>query len=186
MHERSFFLFGPKVMYSLGEIQAVWENTLNPVILRAFIGSPEMGWKVSWSDRMVSMYISTLIFGLLWWLVRRRPRSLSWRGLILFLLPMVLDGITHFVSDLAGIEQGFRYSNEWLAMLTQNVFSSGFYVGNALGSFNSWMRLITGVLFGAGFVWFSFPYFESFFSAQANLIRLKADHARSVEISQPY
>ncbi len=32
--ERSFFLFGQKTMYSLGEIQAAWQNTVDPMILR--------------------------------------------------------------------------------------------------------------------------------------------------------
>jgi hypothetical protein len=31
-------------------------------------------------------------------------------------------------------------------------------MGNALGSFNSWMRLITGPLASLGIVWFVFPY----------------------------
>jgi uncharacterized membrane protein len=178
--ERSFFLFGPKAMYSLGEVQAVWENTLNPAILRRFIGSAEMGWKVAWSDRMVSMYVALWIFGILWWLLRRRTRPLSWWGLILFLLPMAVDGFTHFVSDLAGIEQGYRYSNQWLAVLTQYSFPRSFYVGNALGSFNAWMRLLTGFLFGAGVVWFSFPILDSIFSAQARWIRHKADDVLTV------
>jgi len=42
--------------------------------------------------------------------------------------------------------------------LTGNTFPATFYVGDALGSFNSWMRLITGILFALGVVWFIFPY----------------------------
>ena len=80
--------------------------------------------------------------------------------MILFLLPIALDGGTHFLSDLAGIGQGFRYTNLWLANLTHFVFSSNFYIGDALGSFNSWMRIITGLLAGLGLVWFAFPYIE--------------------------
>ena len=53
--QRSFFLFGPKVMYPLAEIQAAWANTTDPLALRQFVGNPAMGWKVAWSDRMVSM-----------------------------------------------------------------------------------------------------------------------------------
>ena len=37
--ERSFFWFGEKAMYSLGEIQAVWENTSNPMILRGYLNT---------------------------------------------------------------------------------------------------------------------------------------------------
>ena len=33
-----------------------------------------------------------------------------------------------------------------------------FYVGDALGSFNSWARLITGLLAGLGITWLAFPY----------------------------
>jgi uncharacterized membrane protein len=168
--ERSFFLFGPKGMYSLSAIQAAWHKTINPLILRQFIGNPEMGWKVAWSDRMVSMYMSTFFFGLLWWPLRKRIKPLPWWGLILFLIPMGIDGTTHFMSDIAGIGQGFRYTNAWLAAITNNVFPATFYVGDALGSFNSWMRLLTGVLFGIGVVWFGFPYLDLALSEQARIL----------------
>ena len=168
--ERSFFLFGPKSMYSLNAIQAAWEKTINPLILRQFIGDPAMGWKVAWSDRMVSMYMSTFFFGLLWWPFRKRIKPLAWWGLILFLIPMGIDGTTHFVSDIAGIGQGFRYTNAWLAAMTNNVFPASFYLGDALGSFNSWMRLLTGALFGIGVVWFGFPYMDLALSEQTQIL----------------
>jgi uncharacterized membrane protein len=162
--ERSYFLFGSKLTYSLAEIQAAWQNTTNPLILRQFIGNPEMGWKAAWSDRMVSMYTATWVFGLLWWPLRRRLKPLPWWGLVLFLLPMAVDGLSHFLSDLAGIGDGFRDSNAWLAVLTNNTLPIGFYVGDAWGSFNSLMRLLTGMLFGIGIIWFSFPYLDLAFS----------------------
>src|SRR4030042_6275451 len=90
--QRSYFLFGSNLTYSLPEIQSVWQNTLNPLILRQFIGNPEMGWKVAWSDRMVSMFTSLWLLGLLWWPLRRRLPRLPWWGLVLFLLPMAVDG----------------------------------------------------------------------------------------------
>ncbi len=116
--ERSYFLFGPKVTYLLSEIQAAWQNTTNPLVLRQFIGSPAMGWKVAWSDRMVSMFTSIWVFGLLWYPFRRRLPKLPIWGLFLFLLPMALDGTSHFISDFWGIGQGFRDTNLWLAALT--------------------------------------------------------------------
>ncbi len=164
--ERSFFLFGPKLTYTLAEAQNAWQNTINPVILRQFIGNPEMGWKVAWSDRMVSMYASMWLFGLLWWLIRRRVKPLPWWGLILFLLPIAIDGTSHLFSDMAGIGQGFRNSNAWLALLTNHALPASFYVGDAWGSFNSLMRLITGVLFGLGIVWFGYPYLDKAFSPE--------------------
>jgi len=164
--ERSYFLFGPKVTYSLSEIQSAWQNSSNPMILRQFIGNTQMGWKVAWSDRMVSMYTSSLFFGLLWYPFRDRIKKLPWWGLFLLLIPMGIDGTSHLISDLAGIGQGFRYTNTWLVTLTNHSFPITFYVGDALGSFNSWMRIMTGVFFGIGVVGFSFPYFEDAFSAR--------------------
>ena len=162
--ERSYFLFGEKAMYSLSEIQAAWQNTTDPFVLRQFIGNPEMGWKVAWSDRMVSMYTSILLGGLLYGLLRQRFKPLSFRKFAILLLPMVIDGSTHAASDLAGIGQGFRDTNIWLQILTNNAFSTAFYQGDALGSFNSWMRLISGILFGIALVGFVYPYINNAFA----------------------
>jgi uncharacterized membrane protein len=156
--ERSFFWFGKKMMYSLSEIRAVWYDTSNPMILRQFIGNEAMGWKVAWSDRMISFYTSVWFFALLWYPLRRRIKPVPWWGVALLLLPIAVDGITHAVSDLAGIGQGFRDTNAWLAMLTNNSLPAAFYAGDALGSFNSIMRFITGLLAGLGIVWLVFPY----------------------------
>lgn len=162
--QRSYFLFGPQFTYSLTEIQAVWQDTTNFGILRQFIGTPDMGWKVAWSDRMVSMYTSILIFSWIWYPLRRRLRGLSWQGLLILIIPMAIDGFTHMFSDFAGLGQGFRDSNAWLAALTNNSMPATFYAGDGWGSFNSIMRLVTGLLFGASVVWFGYPYLDEFFA----------------------
>lgn len=157
--ERSFFLFGEKTMYSLAEIQSVWQNTANPMILRQFIGNDVMGWKIAWSDRMISFYTSVWLFAALWYPLRRKVKPpLAWWGFVLLLLPISIDGVTHMVSDFAGIGNGFRDTNQWLATLTQNALPATFYAGDALGSFNSLMRFITGLLAGLAIVWLAFPY----------------------------
>ncbi len=166
--ERSYFLFGNQTMYSLAEIQFAWQATDNPMILRQFIGTPEMGWKVAWSDRMVSMYTSILLGGLLYGLVRKWMKPLSFWMFAVLLLPMLVDGGTHMISDLEGIGQGFRDTNLWLQTLTNNSLSAAFYQGDALGSFNSWMRLITGILFGLALVGFAFPYLNESFADTAH------------------
>lgn len=165
--QRSFFLFGSKGMYSLSEVQAAWQATNNPLILRQFIGATGMGWKVAWSDRMVSMYTSIFIGGLLYWPVRKWLRPLPLWAFALFLLPMAIDGGTHMISDVAGIGNGFRDSNIWLAALTGNRLPAIFYTGDALGSFNSWMRLLTGVWFGIGVVWLAYPHLNDAFAEVA-------------------
>ncbi len=162
--QRSFFLFGPKAMIGLNEVQSVWENTNNPLILRKFIGNPDIGWKVAWSDRMVYMYTSIIFFAAILFVPRQKTlKPLPWWGFFLLLLPMAIDGGSHFISDLSGIGNGFRDSNLWLATLTNNVMPASFYVGDAFGSFNSWMRLISGLLFALGVVLFMFPHIQASF-----------------------
>ena len=156
--ERSFFLFGQKTMYSLNEIQIAWQNTENPMILRQFIGNEAMGWKIAWSDRMISFYTSVWFFAVIWFPLRRKLKPLSWWGFVLCLFPIIIDGGTHAISDLAGIGQGFRDTNGWLAVLTNNIFPTSFYAGDALGSFNSLMRFTTGLLAGLAIGWLLFPY----------------------------
>lgn len=161
--QRSFFMFGAKGMYSLSEIQAVWQDTANPLVLRQFIGTPEMGWKVAWSDRMISMYTGILLAAWLWYPFRKKTKDFPLWAFGLLILPMAIDGTTHVVSDFAGIGQGFRDTNLWLAQLTDFSLAQTFYAGDAWGSFNSWMRLISGLLFGAGIVLYGFPIVDQMF-----------------------
>jgi uncharacterized membrane protein len=178
MPQRSFFFFGDQFMYPLETIQRAWVNTDNPMILRQFVGNPDLGWKVAWSDRMVAMYGAPLFIGLGMWAGRKRMKPLPLWGLVLFLLPMALDGGSHVISDiLAGVGDGFRYHNEWLATLTNHAYAPSFYVGDAFGSFNSWMRLFSGVSFGMGLVWFALPHVEVGFADTARRIEEKFRNA---------
>lgn len=171
--QRSFFLFGAKPMYSLAEVQAVWQNTKNPFILRQFNGNAAMGWKVAWSDRMVSLYGGVFVGALLFWPLRRRFKPLPLWAFALLIIPMGIDGTTHLISDIAGLGNGFRDSNAWLATLTSSALPATFYAGDVLGSFNSWMRLITGLLFGLAVVWLAFPSLEEWMAEIAGEIEMK-------------
>lgn len=171
--QRSFFLFGPKLTYTLSEIHAVFPS-LDPWELRTFVGTPAMGWKVAWSDRMVSFYFLTPVFGLVYYILTRlgwRIRPLSLPMLMLTLLPILLDGITHMLNDaLYGISAGgFRDTNAWLAALTANAFPA-FYSGDQYGSFNWWARLLTGILAAWGIAFFAFPWLDRIFAAEADRI----------------
>lgn len=157
--ERSLFFFGPQTMYSLEQIGQVW-STENQLILRQFVGNPEMGWKMAWSDRMISTYGGVWLGAVLWAIFGKRVPRLSlvvW--IALGVLPLGLDGFTHFINDIvAGSSgQGFRDTNDWLRALTGGIFPDEFYYGNMLGSFNSYARWITGVLFGVTTVFAIFP-----------------------------
>ncbi len=175
--QRSYFLFGASGSYPLEYIQTVWKPTYDPMVLRQFIGNANLGYKVAWSDRMVSAYGSIPLAALLWYPLRKRVRPLPIWAFALFLLPMAIDGGTHVLSDLAGTGQGFRHTNEWLAALTGYSLLPDFYAGDAIGSFNSWMRLITGILFGIGSVWFAFPYLYEGFAESADAIEAKFERA---------
>ncbi len=171
--QRSFFLFGPQAMYSLAQVQAAWQNTTNPFILRQFVGSAAMGWKVAWSDRMVSMYGGVFLGSLIFWPLRKRLRPLRLWAFALLIIPMGIDGGTHMISDIAGLGNGFRDSNAWLATLTSSALPAAFYAGDVLGSFNSWMRLITGLVFGLAIVWLAFPPLEEWMAEVAGEIEMK-------------
>lgn len=94
---------------------------------------------------------------------------------------MALDGGTHFLSDLTGIGQGFRDSNAWLAALTGNGLPLAFYAGDVVGSFNSWLRLLTGILFGLGIVWFELPWIEAIQISTARARALERDTRAKLE-----
>jgi uncharacterized membrane protein len=159
--QRSWFLFGPKLTYTLSELQQ-YAPVDSPWAWRSFVGNPEIGWKVAWSDRMVSFYFMTPIFGLVYALLRStgvRVKPISWLLLAALLAPMAIDGVSHALNDLlSGMAGGgFRDTNAWLAALTGNAFP-GFYAGDQFGTFNWWARLITGLLAALGLAFFTFPW----------------------------
>jgi uncharacterized membrane protein len=169
--ERSWFLFGSEFSYSQAKIAAAWGRTLpeisNELVRRQFIGTAELGWKVAWSDRMVAMYTSILIFGLLYAVFRQsglRLPGMPWWLFFLFILPLALDGTTHLINDALRLH--FRQTNEWAVFVTGGVFPAEFYADDLFGSLNSVLRLASGILFGFGVVGFLWPIMEVEFSAE--------------------
>jgi hypothetical protein len=63
------------------------------------------------------------------------------------------------------------HGNGW----NQSFFPGAFYSGDAWGSFNSLMRLLTGILFGLGIVWYTYPYLDKAFSPRDRFIVVRAD-----------
>lgn len=156
--QRSYFLFGRQAMYSLDQL-GQFVSTTDAVALRNFWGTPELGYKVAYSDRMVSLYGAIFVGGLLYALARRRVRPLRLKVFFaLAVVPMSLDGFSHLISDLTG--WGFRDTNAWLAWLTGSALSPTFYAGDAIGSLNWWLRLTTGLVFGLAGVRLVYPYFD--------------------------
>jgi uncharacterized membrane protein len=86
------------------------------------------GHQVGFCHRCVALYTSIVAAGLLFGLLRRRIRPISLKIGGLLLLPILIDGLTHMVDDLSGL--GFRGG------------------GDAIGTLNFWLRMITGALAG--------------------------------------
>ena len=93
--QRSFFLFGPQITYTLEELWALGAITDTSILgLQKFLGSPDIGFKIAICQRDVALYGSLFLGGLLFSFVRRRLKPLSFLGYGLFLLPMAIDGGT--------------------------------------------------------------------------------------------
>lgn len=190
MAQRSFFLFGPAVMVNIDRlpVELTGNTAADMLLLRDFKGDETIGWKVAWSDRMVYMYGSLWLASLAYWALSRQrvPRHLPLWAFALLLLPMVVDGTTHFISDIAGLTAGFRYHNAWLADLTGNTLPASFYVGDAFGSFNSWMRLLSGALFGIACAWLALPLLDEEMRRNARILSAKLNRWRERQIAAVY
>lgn len=178
MAQRSFFLFGKEVMYTPQEFPILLSGDLvqDMFALKAFTGNELLGWKVAWSDRMVYMYGMTWIALIFYHKFRTRfqIKRINLVFFVILLLPMAVDGLSHVISDFqGGLFEGFRYQNNWLTHLTYNVLPQSFYVGDSFGTFNSWMRLISGIGFGIGVVWLIIPIIDKSITRDTKIIGRK-------------
>lgn len=134
--ERSFFFFGPRAVYSAGDLEQMGVLPAGLTIFQRealrFVGNASIGYKVAFCERDAAIYASILLAGLAFGVIRRRAgrggkrlQKMSLWVYALLLLPMALDGGTQLV--------GLRESTWWL-------------------------RLLTGLLFGVATVWLAYPY----------------------------
>ena len=86
------------------------------------------GHQVAFCHRCAAMYTAIVVAGLLFGLLRRHIRPLGLRSAGWLLLPILVDGISHMVDDLTGL--GLRGG------------------GDAIGTPNFWLRMVTGALVG--------------------------------------
>ena len=91
--ERSFFLFGPRLAYTLQQLQRL----VGPEVPVRYLGDAIIGYKVVVCERDIATYLAFLSAGLVFALVRRRLQPLPVRGFLLFCLPMAVDGLGQLV-----------------------------------------------------------------------------------------
>ena len=98
------------------------------------------GYQVAFCHREAAMYTLLFIGGLLFGLVRDRLKPLPLAVGALLLLPMLLDGGSHLLDDV--LHLGLRGG------------------GDAPGTLNFWLRMLTGFLFALAMILVVYPCLE--------------------------
>ena len=102
------------------------------------------GHQVAFCHRCAAMYTSIVVAGLLFALLRRYIRPIPLKMAALLLVPMLMDGGSHLIDDV--LHLGLRGG------------------GDAIGTPNFWLRMITGALIGVAALLFLFPRLERDFA----------------------
>jgi len=97
--QRSFFLLGPKPVYSLEDLQKLVgpEKLATDSLARAFIGDPTLGYKMAYCQRDTAMYTSLLLTGMAFGLVRHRLKPLPFVLYLVSLVPLAVDGLAQLL-----------------------------------------------------------------------------------------
>jgi uncharacterized membrane protein len=154
---RSWFLFGQQAYYPLEHaglsVPSYEEVTGNETgewrKAQDFLGNEEVGYKIALCQRDVAIYISILLAGLLFGLVRKRIRPLPiWIWFLLGILPIALDGGSQLIASLPLLRLPVRESVPAL-------------------------RTLSGALFGVMNVWLAYPYVEETMQETRTLVLSK-------------
>ena len=114
--QRSFFLFGPRLAYSLDTLQELLgpEMLADNSLARAFIGNAALGYKMAYCQRDTAMYGSMLLAGMVFGLIRHRLRPIPFALYLIFLAPLAVDGLAQLL--------GFYESTWQLRTITGSLF----------------------------------------------------------------
>lgn len=152
---RSFFLFGEQPYYPLAEANLSGVKTFEEIsgiphlddpysftrfAARSYVGDEVVGYKIALCERDVAIYLSILLFGIIFGFTGRRIKPLHWALWILIGLgPIGLDGFSQLFS---------QFNWAWLASVIPYRESTPF------------LRVLTGALFGLSTAWFAYPNIE--------------------------
>jgi len=93
--ERSFFLDGEKLTYSMEELtDAGMDPALSILQRKRFLGNAELGYKTLVCQRDVVIYVGLLVLGALYGLFGRRLKPLPFWAFVLLIVPLAIDGVT--------------------------------------------------------------------------------------------
>ena len=143
------------------------------------------GEQVAFCQRDVAIYATLFLGGLLFGLVRGRLRPIPLKWYVFFLVPIALDGGTQMTGGLLqvvsistlwiigliviGLISAILYSQKqlnWHSVLFLSCGPLALVFLQFYGPYHSdWLRrTLTGFIFGAGTVWFAYPYLEESFT----------------------
>jgi uncharacterized membrane protein len=117
--DHSYFLFGQTPVPQAQELMAAGApDEANLFLFRAFIGNPEIGYKVALCERDIAIYGAVFLAGIIFadLRARGRVRAPTLRVYLLFLIPIAVDGLTQLF--------GWRESNWWLRTVTGAIFGA--------------------------------------------------------------
>lgn len=157
---RSWFLFGDQPAYPrelagtqlepFGQVSGISESDLYAA--RAFVGNPEMGYKVALCERDVAIYGGILLAGLAFAFVRGRLKPLPIALWVIFGIgPIALDGFSQLFSGIP------LAPFTWFPVRESTPF----------------LRTLTGGLFGVMNVWMAYPYVEETMAETRALVTAK-------------
>ncbi len=139
---RSWFLFGEAAAYPLHEPISVLEMSE----LGAFLGDPQVGYKIALCQRDVAIYGAMLAAGLIYGPLRKIvkiPPLPLWLYFIFGILPMLLDGGIQWLSYAV-----YQFIPALLAQPFETIPA---------------MRTLTGALFGLGVTAVGYPTLAEYF-----------------------
>ena len=161
---RSWFLFGEQSAYPRVEagVQGVIPfstatgiNEQDLLAARQFIGNDQIGYKVAFCQRDVTIYGAILLFGLLYVVTNRKLPALPWYlWIIIGIVPIGIDGVTQLISQPPFNFLPFRESTPFL-------------------------RALTGGLFGFTTAWFGYPLVEESMADTKRYLSAKFDRLKS-------
>jgi uncharacterized membrane protein len=141
---RSWFLYGEQAVYPRAAAgleglvtyeEATGNNPGDLITARNFKGNEQLGYKVAFCQRDIAIYMSMLVFGLVFGLTKRKIKPLPFLvWVILGIIPIGLDGFSQLFSQIF----------DWIPYRESTPL----------------LRTLTGMLFGITTAWFGIPVME--------------------------